>query len=48
MAVTVGFSGDIISCELARRDERRVAAEAGGSGGLQRVSALTGLTQIFH
>jgi len=37
MAVVVGFHGDVISCELARRGVRRVAAEASGSGKIQRM-----------
>ena len=38
-AVLVGFHGDVIGCELARRSVRRGAAEAGGSGGVQHVLA---------
>jgi len=39
MAVVVSFYCDIISYELARRGVRRGAAEASGSGGVQRVWA---------
>ena len=37
MAVVVGFHCDFISCELAQRGVRRGAAEASGSGGVQRM-----------
>jgi len=37
MAVAEGFHRDVISCQLAWRGVRHGAAEANGSGGIQRV-----------
>jgi len=39
MAVVVDFHSDVISCQLARLYVRRDAAEASGSGEVQRVWA---------
>jgi len=49
MAVRVGFRCEVISCELVRRGVRRGAAEASGSGGVQRVWEWqpVGLTSIL-